>query len=384
MRKSVKKCASCVAPARLRDAGRDAAGGIVSRARLLLTWTLGRTCAKHDGRLHDGAQQRAGPRRGRAAQRKGGNEPRSDADGAHRDVAQSPQHSCVQRVQRARLGPRARDGREEALDSLLDAGHRGGQRVMGGAQTDATQQHGASRAGRRSAPSGAWRRGRAATGDGDCDGAVLYGGAASGLQGRMLRLLLRLGRGFRSTHDREALRRRAISRANVACRRAGAVRGAAPAALPSAAASAGALPPLMPLCCLLALAAWLASRGCAEAQALAAPRERSTPRVRAQQQEHSAPRLATTRDTAALLQAAGQCTLQVRARAVMSPISFFLFTTANASGLGRFRELHPLWFRRAFECLLMPFCSNSGNVRGKQQGHRFRSVRKKCALIDCG
>ena len=59
--------------------------------------------------------------------------------------------------------------------------------------------------------------------------------------------------------------------------------------------------------------------------------------------------------------AAGQSTLQVCAPwfylIVCSYVAIFFFTIANASGLGRFQELRPLCFRRAFESVLMTVCS---------------------------
>ena len=68
----------------------------------------------------------------------------------------------------------------------------------------------------------------------------------------------------------------------------------------------------MPLCCLVALAVWLASRAGASAQPVAAPRVHPGPRQDAQQQQLvSAPRIAAARAATqpAALQAAGACTL---------------------------------------------------------------------------
>ena len=80
-----------------------------------------RTCAQHDGGLHDGSQQRARARGGGPAQRKGCDEPGGYAHRARCDVAQPPQYRRVQRVQLARRGPRRRDGREKLLNVFLDA-----------------------------------------------------------------------------------------------------------------------------------------------------------------------------------------------------------------------------------------------------------------------
>ena len=68
----------------------------------------------------------------------------------------------------------------------------------------------------------------------------------------------------------------------------------------------------MPFCCLIAFAAWLATRASVSAQAVAAPRVHSAPRNRQDQLELiSAPRIAAARAATqpAALQAAGACTL---------------------------------------------------------------------------